>query len=185
MTNPTTTHDVEAYQTGVDDGRRQAAAAIRARAAGYIGEQFRHFEMAARVADGEQMPPTRQDAAPSEASTLDKALPYTGGTVHDLRARILRHGFVGEKRFNDMLTGTAGPFTPEHAAESRIAHYACLYGYATASLLGFIADRFGEAAAFKAAAMVDNMGTNGGAPYCGDFPYPPADEAEPTVAAKE
>lgn len=62
-----TTREIEAYQAGVNDGRRQAAAAIRTRAASYVGEQFRHFEMAARIADGEQVPATRQDGAPPPA----------------------------------------------------------------------------------------------------------------------
>lgn len=52
---------VAGYLEGKDDGRREAAAAIRARAASFLGEQFRHFEMAARVADGERVPPTVQD----------------------------------------------------------------------------------------------------------------------------
>lgn len=116
-------------------------------------------------------------------SANQEALPYSKGTVRDLRARILAHGFAGEKRFNDLLTESDKPFTPEQARDHRIAHYACLYGYATASLLGFIADKFGEDAAFEAAAMVDDMGANGGAPYCDDFPYPPQ-IAEQTVRSE-
>jgi hypothetical protein len=54
---------IEGRADGLDAGRSEAAAAIRAKAARYSGEQFRHFEMCARIADGERVPPTRQDAA--------------------------------------------------------------------------------------------------------------------------
>ena len=54
---------IEGRADGLDAGRSEAAAAIRAKAANYVGEQFRHFEMCARIADGQRVPNTRQDAA--------------------------------------------------------------------------------------------------------------------------
>ncbi|MFJ8687371.1 hypothetical protein [Micromonospora wenchangensis] len=106
-------------------------------------------------------------------SASEQALPYSTGTIRDFRARILAQGFAGEKRFNELLNSSDTPLDSEQARDLKLAHYACLYGYATASLLGFIADKFGDDAAAEAAAMVDDMGANGGAPYCEDFPYPP------------
>lgn len=93
----------------------------------------------------------------------DRELPH-GDTYSRLRERILRHAAADETHFNRLIAGMATP----RAAESIVAHHASLYGYATASLLGFIANRFGPDAAFKAAAMVEDMGVNGGAPYCDD-----------------
>lgn len=115
------------------------------------------------------MPGTDQN---TEAPTL----PYSTGTLRDFRARILAHGFVGEEHFNQLITASLDsdkPLDHEQCRDLKLAHYACLYGYATASLIGFIADKFGDDAAMEAAAMVDDMGANGGAPYCDDFPYPP------------
>ncbi|WP_341720002.1 hypothetical protein QQG74_09955 [Micromonospora sp. FIMYZ51] len=109
----------------------------------------------------------------TDLTTDDRSLPYSPGTVRNLRERILIHGYAGEQRFNELMTSPETPLTSEQARDSRLAHYACLYGYATASLLGFIADKFGDEAAHEAAVMVDDMGMNGGAPYCDEFPYPP------------
>jgi hypothetical protein len=44
----------EAYIAGLQAGRREAAADIRAKAASMAGEQYRHFEMAARIAEREK-----------------------------------------------------------------------------------------------------------------------------------
>lgn len=56
-----TTDPATAYAEGVEAGRHAAAAAIRAKAAGYAGEQYRHFQMCARIADGQSVPVTRMD----------------------------------------------------------------------------------------------------------------------------
>jgi hypothetical protein len=94
---------------------------------------------------------------------------------------IARHAYVGEQRFNELTDKLMSKprhsnqpgLTDAEADEHRLAHYAGLYGWATASLLGFIEHKFGAEAAYRAAAMVQDMGANGGAPFCEDFPYPP------------
>lgn len=50
-----------AYLEGVAEGRRQAAEAIRLKGVNYIGDQYRHFQMCARLAEGSGVPKTRQD----------------------------------------------------------------------------------------------------------------------------
>jgi hypothetical protein len=117
--------------------------------------------------------------------TDDREMPYTGGTLDEFRARIHRHASTAEQRFNtltdQMMTshgqGTRPPLTEDEAAEHLLAHHACLYGWSTLSLIGFIRKHYGEDAAFRAASMVDDMGTNGDAPYTEDLLDLPNDGA--------
>jgi len=111
---------------------------------------------------------------------VSRKLPEHNMTLDEFRALITRHAYRAQRRFGsyiDLMAGKPGALSKREHAEFLTAHHATLYGWATVSLLGFIRDRLGDDAAFEAAAMVDDMGANGGAPFTGDLPYPPA-EAE-------
>ena len=102
-----------------------------------------------------------------DPTTPEEQLPY-GGTVRDLRVQIVRQAVRAEKVF-EATTLAAPPWSGEHRQLNLMAHGASLYSWATASLLGFIAERFGDQAAVEAAAMVQDMGMNGGAEWCDDL----------------
>lgn len=109
-------------------------------------------------------------------TTDDRRLPYSKGSVTDMRAHILRDAYEAEQRFGALTDRLMHhDMTDAEQVEHRIACFAMMYGYTTASLLGFIRDKFGPEAEHQAACMVDEMGTNGGAPYNEGFAYPPAD----------
>lgn len=107
---------------------------------------------------------------------MDAMLPHDTGTVNDFRSMIARHALTAEIRFGEfsrLMLDRALPLSVAEAREQLIAGYACQYGWATVSLIGFIAEHLGEDAAWQAAAMVEEMAVNGGAPYTEDVPYPP------------
>lgn len=114
----------------------------------------------------------------------DRQLSYSGGTEKQMRERITYHAYTAQQRFGelaDLMARRDQPLTDDEFREQLMAHHACLYGWATVSLLGFIRDRLDDEEAFSAACMVDDIGTNGGAPYTGDLPYPPVMDARPEL----
>jgi hypothetical protein len=113
-------------------------------------------------------------------------MPYTGGTYDEFRNRITRHAYAAQERFGALTdrmvangrTGQRPSLTEAEDREYLLAHHASFYGWSVVSLLGFIREHYGEEAAYRAADMVDDIGTNGDAPYTDDLPYPPLqDEA--------
>lgn len=111
---------------------------------------------------------------------MDSPLPYDTGTVHDFRQMIARHAQIAEDRFGELSRLMIDRPEPLSAAEARdhlVANFASQYGWATVSLIGFIAAKVGEEAAWEAAAMVEGMAHNGGAPYTEDVPQAAADGA--------
>jgi hypothetical protein len=121
------------------------------------------------------------------ANSSDHEMPHTGGTYDEFRTRITRHAYAAQQRFGELtdrvLDATRGmqqELSDDEAREHRLAHHACFYGWSVVSLLGFIRDHYGDEAAYRAADLVDDIGTNGDAPYTEDLPYPPVSaEAAP------
>lgn len=111
---------------------------------------------------------------------------YSGDTYDEFRTRITRHAYTAQERYGTLIdraianqrAGSKSPLTDDEHREMQLAHHACFYGWSVVSLLGFIAEHFGVEKAHEAADLVDDIGTNGGAPYAEDLPYPPVqDEA--------
>lgn len=126
------------------------------------------------------MTSSQRPVAGQQPPAMDKQLPYSGITLDQFRERITRHAYTAQQRFVELTDSiiarrhTGGPGVSEgEAREHLLAHHATLYGWATVSLIGLIRDRLGDDAAFEAAAMVDDMGENGDAPFTDDLPYPP------------
>lgn len=109
---------------------------------------------------------------PEPAGETPEELPY-GSTVRDLRLMIARHAQAAENDFRDHLdriaAQPAGPVSTADHVLSATAHHAALYGWSVASLLGWLGETYGPAAAYEAAAMVQDMGENGGADWCEDL----------------
>ena len=96
----------------------------------------------------------------------EEELPY-GGTVRDVRLQIARLATKGEEVFAQMAG--PGPFTAEQNTLTLMAHGCSLYGWALASLLRWVGETYGPEAATEAAALVQDMGENGGADWCDDL----------------
>lgn len=99
----------------------------------------------------------------------DFQMPFTGGTLPEFRQRIGKHARAGEKRFGELANLLPHDMTTIEFAEMRTAHHAALYAYSTLALLGFIENNLGEKAMREAAAMIDDIGTNGDPPFCDDI----------------
>lgn len=116
----------------------------------------------------------------------DHEMPYTGGTYDEFRTRITRHAYTAQQRYGELTdrmianhrTGAGEPLTDDEHRELRLAHHACFYGWSVVSLIGFVREHYGEEAAYRTADLVDDIGTNGDAPYTDDLPYPPAEVEE-------
>jgi hypothetical protein len=98
---------------------------------------------------------------------MSDELPY-GGTVKSFREDVARLAARGEAVFGETVL-KAPPWTDEHKELNLLSHGCSLYGWATASLLRWIGERFGDEAAFEAAALVQDMAMNGGAKYADDL----------------
>lgn len=121
-----------------------------------------------------------------EPETDTHTMPYSGDTFDEFRTRITRHAYAAQERYGTLVdraianqrSGSQPPLTDGEHREMRLAHHACFYGWSVVSLIGFIREHHGEDAAHRAADLVDDIGTNGDAPYTDDLPYPPVqDEA--------
>lgn len=94
-------------------------------------------------------------------------LPY-GGTIRDLRLLIARGAQRGEKAFNRLTTPPGRRWTDAEAEEMHVAHGASLNGWALASILGWLQEEHPDVA-LEAAAIVQDLGENGGTEYCDDL----------------
>lgn len=101
----------------------------------------------------------------------DPELPY-GGTTRDLRLQIMAEAGRAESAFRASLV-PVGPWSDAEADQNELTAAAMSSAWAVVSLLGWIADKEGDEAAFKAAAMVQDMRINGGAHFIGDLLAPP------------
>lgn len=107
--------------------------------------------------------------------------PYSGDTFDEFRTRITRHAYAAQQRYGTLIDkaienhrDTDGkPLTDDEHREMRFTHHACFYGWSVVSLIGFIRNSWGDEAAQQAADLVDDIGTNGDAPFTDDLPYPP------------
>lgn len=101
--------------------------------------------------------------------TTARRLPY-GDTVTDIRRWIARQAAADEGRFGELTAAIEHrALTPDEVREHRLLSRAATFGRAVAALLGYIEAEHGPDAAYDAAAMVDDMGRNGGAPFCDDL----------------
>lgn len=97
----------------------------------------------------------------------DRELPY-GGTVRDVRLQVARLAKEGEQTFAELIR-TTDDWSAEQQRLSLLAHGCSLHGWALACLLRWVEEQFGPDAADEAAAMVQDMGENGGADLCDDL----------------
>ncbi len=107
----------------------------------------------------------------------EKSLPYYEGTADDLRRMIGRQAWAAQKTFGNVIDQAYkdGKTVVLEDAEAHLAaHRAAAYTWTTVSLLGFIKAKLGDDAMHEAAAMVDDMLTNGDAPYAEDITDPEA-----------
>jgi len=116
---------------------------------------------------------------PTEEENLD---PAYGGTLRGMRQILMRSAHRGQLRFEELLTSTTSPMSPEEQRDSLIAHGCALHGYALAAVLGMLGERNRELAE-RAAWLVISIGNDGGGNE--DLPWPPTEEtpASPAPAA--
>lgn len=122
-----------------------------------------HISVAQAIAEGWHNPSVAEE------------LPY-GGTPREVRLGIVRLAQRGQKVFEETLV-TKERFTDAERQLNLMAHGATFHGWALASVLGWIGEKFGAEAEFEAAAMVQDIGHNGGVEWCEDLL---ADLAAPT-----
>lgn len=98
-------------------------------------------------------------------------LPYREGSVDDLRRTIARAAHQGEKRFGEMLDdvcGTDGPWPADHVRDIQIAHHCAHFGWTLVAVLRWLRELHPGLAA-RLAAMLDDIGTNGGNDFMDDI----------------
>lgn len=109
-------------------------------------------------------------------TVLNWALPYGEGTIRTLREQIAKVAAMGEQRFGDIteqwMAISRNPASGETPPDSfgrdhMIAHGASFYGWSLVAILGWLAKEY-PTLARRAAAMVDDIGNNGGNSYCED-----------------
>lgn len=118
---------------------------------------------------------------------LAEPLPYSGETFEQLRHAIARGAYRGQVRFSEMAAELAdaddSPWPPEKVAANLVAHGCSFYGWALLSVLSLLGKEF-PALARRAAALVDDIGANGGCPHADDIPYPPTGEPTDATAGR-
>jgi len=114
------------------------------------------------------------------SETTDQTTIY-GYTLPEIREQIHAGVLHSDRRFDELIR-LGRKMTPDETRDLRIAQQAVMNGWATLALLGRIADKYGPAEALAAASMVDDMGHNGGAPYCDDLPV--VDQAAKASASR-
>lgn len=119
-----------------------------------------------------------------------RPLPY-GGTVAELRLMIARHAEAGEHEFQRAIgTGpgqqprTTGALEGDEFDRAVHAHHAALYGWSIVALLRWLGEQYGREAAWQAAAIVADLGENGGNDFLDDIP-PEAEQVAGLVGAEE
>lgn len=98
-------------------------------------------------------------------------LPYYEGSVDDLRRAVAHAAAQGEKRFGEMLDaarGTDGPMPPDHVRDIKIAHHCAQFGWTLVAVLRWLRELHPGMAA-RLAAMLDDIGTNGGNDFMDDI----------------
>lgn len=109
-------------------------------------------------------------------TAADRPLPY-GGTVAELRLMIARHAQHGEQEFQRAIgiglvqqPKTAGALEGEEFDLVLHTHHAALYGWSVVALLRWLGETYGPDAAWQAAAIVADLGENGGNDWLDDIP---------------
>jgi len=118
----------------------------------------------------------------AEPNTATTDLPY-GDTPDTLRLDIVRRA----KRAQDIYTGltvTDDTLTTQQKILRSAAMHASGYGWSIAALLGWLKKEHGEAAMWSAAAIVQDMLTNGDSGWCDDLPEDIQTVTEPAAEVK-
>lgn len=115
-----------------------------------------------------------------------RELPYEG-TVQDFRIQTARDAQRGveaySRLFGSIRDERDGPLSPEDTERHLLAISAANYGWAVVGLLGWIGAEFGTEVQWRAAAVAQDIGINGGNKWCEDIPWPLPEPAP--VAAEE
>jgi hypothetical protein len=117
----------------------------------------------------------------------DRQLPYEG-TVQDFRMQAARDAYRGQLATQRLIEEThdqRGPWTSEQVNSHLLGASASTYGWGVVALIRWIGEQHGAEQAWKAAAIVQDIGTNGGNHWCEDIPYPPVAASSETDKAGE
>jgi len=109
-----------------------------------------------------------------------RELPYEG-TVQDFRMQAARDAYRGERVIGRIVAAghdRPGPYSPDARERLLVATSAASYGWGVLGLIRWVGDQYGPDAAWKAAAIAQDIGVNGGNRWCEDIPYPPTDPTE-------
>lgn len=120
----------------------------------------------------------------TETTTTDRPLPY-GMTVAEVRQMIAKHAQYGEAAFlrilNDVPPGqqpkVTGALEGDELEHTLLGHYASHYGWSVVALLRWLGEEYGPEAAWRAAAIVQDLGENGGNHLVEDIPMRPTNDA--------
>jgi hypothetical protein len=99
-------------------------------------------------------------------------LPYDEVTAADFRIGIAQAAYAAQGQYGDLIT-KRGQLTDQERDLRMAAMYASGFGWSLVAIIGWIEKNHGADAAWSAAAMAQDVMTNGGNSFCEDIPYPP------------
>lgn len=112
-----------------------------------------------------------------EPIAMDTELPYEG-TADDFRLSVAKRAYAAQKRYGDLINATHELTVPERKARMDALN-ASGFGWSLVAVIGWLRDKHGEEMAWNAAAMAQDVMTNGGNSFCEDIPYPPTEGTNP------
>lgn len=142
----------------------------------FTGEWAAYYELPEITDDGDG-PPPEMPARPVGFRMLTEPgkLPYFEGSVNDLRRVIAFTAYTAEQRYGDLVDAgrTLGtPWPEEHVRDTLIANSAAHFGWTLVALLRRLSE-INPDLARQCAAMLDDIGVNGGNDLMDDLPTPP------------